>query len=57
MDIKNKYIVLSGNPSEGFQAFGPYDNFDDAADSDAAQQPFSWIMPLNKENFLDKNSN
>ena len=39
------FVLLSGNLSEGFQAFGPYDSFDEAAMSNENSE--CWIMTLN----------
>ena len=40
----NKFIILSGNISEGFEAHGPFDSMDEA--SDAFPGPDAWIMTL-----------
>lgn len=39
-------IYLNGNLSEGFIAFGPYENFDAACDAHDFEQ--GWIMTLNE---------
>jgi len=41
-------IVLSGNPSEGFTAVGPFDDFDEAADWADSQVTIgnTWVMTV-----------
>ena len=39
------YIILEGNLTEGFTAYGPYDTFGDA--SDAHDSSEGWIMEVN----------
>lgn len=40
----NGYIVMSGNLNEGFTAYGPYPDFEDAAS--ACEGAEAWIMSL-----------
>jgi len=39
------YIMLEGNLTEGFKAYGPYESFDDAADFHSHCE--GWIMEMN----------
>ena len=39
------YLVMSGNLNEGFTAYGPYPDFEDAAE--ACEGVEAWIMSLN----------
>jgi len=41
-----QYVVLAGNLSDGYRAVGPFADFDTAADSPEAQDPWSWVMTL-----------
>jgi len=36
------YVMLEGNLTEGFKAYGPYESFDDAADAHDGCE--GWIM-------------
>lgn len=38
------YIVMAGNLNEGFCAYGPYEDFDEAAE--ASEGAEVWIMSL-----------
>lgn len=39
-------IILVGNLSEGFKAYGPYRGFDKANDEPIAGEPNVWLMSL-----------
>lgn len=39
-------IVVTGNLSEGFRFYGPFETFDDAAESEAGRSHGSWVAPL-----------
>ena len=41
-----QYIALVGNPTEGYKVFGPYTDFDDAADNTEGLDSDSWIMRI-----------
>lgn len=45
MNNNEKFVVMTGNLSDGFHAVGPYDSFDEA--SSAHQYEECWIMTLN----------
>jgi hypothetical protein len=38
-------VFLTGNLSEGFEAYGPYDNMDDACNAHEGEE--GWLMTLN----------
>ena len=38
------YVMLEGNLTEGFKAYGPYESFDDAADAHDCCE--GWIMNM-----------
>jgi hypothetical protein len=40
------YIVMVGNPSEGYKYYGPYPTFDDACDSHEGDAPWSWVAEM-----------
>jgi hypothetical protein len=40
------YIVISGNPSDGFEYYGPFETFDDAAASIEHMHPNSWVAEM-----------
>ena len=42
------YVMLEGNLTEGFKAYGPYESFDDAADAHDCCE--GWIMEMNPAN-------
>ncbi len=46
--MTNKCIVVLGNLCEGFTFYGPYDDFDDAADSAEGSYSESWVANLEK---------
>lgn len=41
-----KYVVITGDFSSGFVFHGPFDSFDDAADSAAGKVPGSWVSVM-----------
>ena len=43
----NTYIVLEGNLSEGWIAFGPFDSFQDANFFANSRNGLTWVMELN----------
>ena len=43
----NTYIVLEGNLSEGWVAFGPFDSFEDADFFANSRDGLTWVMELN----------
>ena len=45
------HIVLVGSLSEGFKAFGPYENFDMAAEHHPGGDV--WIMELDDSKLMD----
>lgn len=45
------HVVLYGNLTEGFEVYGPFDSFDDAANWAEGKFLESWVMPL-----IDSNS-
>ena len=56
------YIVMAGNLSEGFTAYGPYADFEEAAEAaDAIQADLgwsnSWIMTLHNAPSAIENTN
>lgn len=40
------YIVITGTFSDGFKFYGPYNSFDEAADSLEATDPGAWVASL-----------
>lgn len=53
----NKAIVLLGNVSEGYKAYGPFADFDLASEWADTQNSMSWIMTLNSgtdDGYLNK---
>jgi len=42
------FIMMEGNLTEGYKAYGPYESFDDAADAHACCE--GWIMEMNPAN-------
>ena len=48
--MKENYVVMVGNPSDGHKIYGPFSDFDDADEwirhNDALFMCDTWIMPL-----------
>lgn len=40
------HVAIVGNLTQGFQVFGPYDTFDDAAETHDISDNDVWIMAL-----------
>lgn len=40
------YIVITGTFSDGFKFYGPYNSFDEAADSLEGFSPRAWVASL-----------
>lgn len=45
-DDEYEYIVMVGNPSDGFTHYGPFDSFDDADEWCRGVSHDTWIVQL-----------
>ena len=45
--MMKQYVAMVGNLSEGFEVFGPYQSFDDAAEAHPGSDV--WIMPMQRK--------
>ena len=42
--MSKTFIIMSGNPFEGYEFFGPFDNIDDAQDWGEGSREFEWYL-------------
>lgn len=43
---EKRYLVITGDFSSGFMFHGPFNSFDDAAESAAGREPNSWVSVM-----------